>query len=358
VATGDSSNDTAGPAPGQGRAYRLRELAEHVAGELEGDGETRIERVAPLDKAGPRALSFLTSPRYRRHLRTTAASAVILGPDDREDCPVAAIVVGNPHLAFARIAALLHPKPTPRAGVHPSAWVSPASNVHPSASVGPQAVIEQGAVVGPRTQVGPGCVIGPGVQIGADCHLVASVTICSGTHIGDRVLIQPGAVIGAEGFGIANDHGTWVRVPQLGGVRIGDDVEIGANTTVDCGALEDTVIEEGVKLDNQIQVGHNVRIGAHTAIAGCVGISGSAKIGRYCMIGGGTGIAGHLTICDGVQVTGMSMITRSISEPGVYSSGSPLQPNQQWHKNFIRMKQLDDMARRIKALEQKLKAQC
>lgn len=206
-------------------------------------------------------------------------------------------------------------------------------------------------MLGPGVQIGPGCVIGEGVTIGEDSRLVANVTVCSGTRIGRRALIHPGAVIGSDGFRLANDHGVWVKIPQIGGVRIGDDVEIGANTTIDRGALEDTVIEDGVKLDNLIQIGHNVQIGAHSAIAGCAGISGSAKIGRRCMIAGAVGIAGHLEIADDVYVTAMSRVSKSLTEPGVYSSGTPIQPNHLWHRNSVRFKQLDDMAQRLKALE-------
>jgi len=220
-------------------------------------------------------------------------------------------------------------------------------------SIGPQAVIEAGAILGCDVVIGPSCVIGQGVKIGNNSQLIANVTLCAGTQLGQRIIIHPGAVIGSDGFGNANDAGKWVKVPQLGGVIIHDAVEIGANTTIDKGALEDTVIGVGVKLDNQIQIGHNVQIGEHTAIAGCVGIAGSTCIGRYCMIGGGVGIAGHLELVDHVHVTGGSIVLQSIREPGVYSSGTPLELNQRWHRNYHRFKHLDEMARRLQTIEKK-----
>ena len=335
-------------------AFTLGELARRAGAELRGDPERVIDGVATLQSGRPGAISFLANPRYRRYLADTRAEAVILGAEDAEHCPVPALVSGNPYATYAKVAALLHPPEGQRRGVHPSAVVCGGCRIDPSAWVGPNAVIECGAVVGPGVQVGPGCVVGEGATIGPDSRLLANVTVCHGAVIGARALIHPGVVIGSDGFGIANEGGAWTKVPQLGCVRIGDDVEIGANTTIDRGALEDTVIEDGVKLDNQIQVAHNVRIGAHTAIAGCTGIAGSARIGSRCTIGGGVGIVGHLEIADNVHITGMSLVTRSISEPGVYSSGTPLQRNDIWHKNFVRFKQLDDMARRLRALEKAL----
>lgn len=329
----------------------LREIAKRVGGEVHGDENCVITGIATLQNAAPGKISFLANSRYRKHLRTTKASAVILSRSELADCPVAALVADDPYLTYARVATLFHPPAPGKQGIHPTAWVADSSTIHETAWVGPHCVIEAGVVLGPGVQIGPGCVIGEGVTIGEDSRLVANVTVCSGTRIGRRALIHPGAVIGSDGFGLANDHGVWVKIPQIGGVRIGDDVEIGANTTIDRGALEDTVIEDGVKLDNLIQIGHNVQIGAHSAIAGCAGISGSAKIGRRCMIAGAVGIAGHLEIADDVYVTAMSRVSKSLTEPGVYSSGTPIQPNHLWHRNSVRFKQLDDMAQRLKALE-------
>lgn len=334
----------------------LRELAERLGGEIHGDGNCVISSVAPLQNAAPGAISFLAGSRFRKYLAATRASAVILAREDLADCPVSALVSDKPHLTYARVAALLYPAPTGKHGVHQTAWVDASCSIHDTAWVGPHSVVEAGAMLGPRVQIGPGCVIGEGVSIGEGSRLVANVTVCSGTYIGMRALIHPGAVIGGDGFGLANDGGVWVKVPQLGKVRIGDDVEIGANTTIDRGALEDTVLEDGVKLDNQIQVGHNVRIGAHTAIAACTGISGSTKIGKHCTIAGGVGIAGHLEIADNVHITGMSMVTKSVPDPGAYSSGIPLQPNHLWHRSVVRFKQLDELVRRVKTLEEALAA--
>lgn len=334
--------------------YSLGALAEHVEATLHGDPALDIEGVAPLHLAGAGQLSFLSSSAFRKHLTQTRAAAVILRAEDLDACPTAALVVSDPYLAYARIAALLIEPPAMPQGIHSSAVVADDARVADSAWIGPNSVVESDARIGDGVFIGPGCVVGAGAEIGANSQLVANVTVCHGVVLGKRVLVHPGAVIGADGFGLANDRGRWIKVPQLGSVRIGDDAEVGANTTIDRGALEDTVIEEGAKLDNLIQIAHNVRVGAHTAIAACVGIAGSASIGRHCTLAGGVGVVGHLEIADNVHVTGMSMVTRSITEPGVYSAGVPLEPNRQWHKNFVRFKQLDDMARRLKALEKQI----
>ncbi len=337
-------------------ALTLGELANKLGAKLHGDSGSIVKAVASLQHARPGDISFLAGPRYRKYLVSTQATAVILSAADQDNCPVSALIVANPALAYAHAAALLHPLPAPAPGIHGSACVHPSSRIHESASIGPHCVVEAGAEIAANVAIGAGCFIGENTRIGADSRLMAHVTLCHATQIGCRVLIHPGAVIGSDGFGLANDQGTWVKIPQLGKVCIGDDVEIGANTTIDRGALGDTVIEEGVKLDNQIQVAHNVYIGAHTAIAGCVGIAGSAKIGRRCTIGGGVGIAGHLEIADDVHVTGMTLVSKSILEPGVYSSGLPAQTNHLWNKNYARLCQLDEMARQLKALEKALAA--
>lgn len=329
----------------------LGQLAQQLGAELRGDPDVGVSGVATLQQAQAGDLSFLANPRYRKHLAQTRASAVVLAPADAPACPVAALVAANPYACYARAARLLYPRALPEPGVHPSAVVDPQANIDTSASIGPHCVVEAGAVIGPRVCIGPRCVIGAGVQIGADSRLLAAVTVLAAARIGERVILHPGVVIGSDGFGMAWADDQWEKVPQLGSVRVGDDVDIGANTTVDRGALGDTLIEEGVKIDNQVQVAHNVVIGAHTAIAGCVGISGSARIGRYCMLAGGVGIVGHLQICDHVQVTGMSMVTRSITEPGSYSAGTPLMANRQWLRNAVAMKHLDALARRVSTLE-------
>ena len=336
---------------------RLGKLAQEIGGELQnGDPGCSISAVATLQHAGPGDLSFLANTAYRKHLPATRASVVILAAEYAAECPTAAIVVTNPYVAYARAAALLAPSPQPRQGIHPSASLDTDCSVDASAWVGPHCVVEQGAVINAGVQLAAGCFIGAHSVIGASSTLDANAVICHDVHIGERVHIYPGAVIGSDGFGLANDNGRWVKVPQLGGVRIGNDVEIGANTTIDRGALDDTVLEEGVRLDNQIQVAHNVYIGAHTAIAGCVGISGSSRIGKYCMIGGGAGIVGHLEIADHVIITGMTMVTRSITEPGVYSSGVPAQDNDSWNRNYARFRKLDKLARRVQTLERELAA--
>ncbi len=330
---------------------RLGELAAAAGGELRGDPALEVSGVATLQAARPGQVSFLGNPRYRKHLVRTRATAVILGREDAEACPVAALVSANPQLAYARVAALfVRDEPAPR-GAHPSAVISPRARVAHDAWIGPHCTIEGGAVVASGAFVGPGCVIGRDARVGEGCRLLARVTVCHGVVLGRRVVVYPGAVIGGEGFGMANDSGRWVHVPQLGSVRVGDDVEIGCNTTIDRGAIEDTVIEDGVKLDNLIQIAHNVQVGSHTAMAGCVGIAGSARIGRHCTLGGGVGVAGHLEIADHVHVTGMSLVARSITEPGVYSSGLAVEPNRLWNRISARLRQLDQMARRLAALE-------
>ncbi|OGT60037.1 MAG: UDP-3-O-(3-hydroxymyristoyl)glucosamine N-acyltransferase [Gammaproteobacteria bacterium RIFCSPHIGHO2_12_FULL_63_22] len=332
------------------RGVTLETLAGRFGLELRGDGAITVNGVGTLERAGPGQVSFLSNATYRRHLAGTHAGAVVLRQDDADACPVPCLVAADPYVAFARIAGLFE-LPAPVApGVHASAVVDPGARIAATASVGPLACIGPRSVIGENVVVGAGCVIGPDCDVGDGCELLARVTLVTRVRLGKRVRIHPGAVLGAEGFGLAMDAGRWIKVPQLGGVLIGDDCEIGANTTIDRGAIEDTVLEEDVRLDNQIQVGHNVRIGAHTAMAGCVAIAGSARIGRYCLIGGGVGIVGHIQICDRVMVTARSLVTHSITQPGEYSSGTPLQPSREWRRNAARFKQLDELARKIATL--------
>jgi len=337
----------------------LGEIATVSGARLQGgDPATVITDVASLDSAGSGQLSFLIHPRYRHYLAATRAAAVILSPKDSALCPVSALVADNPHSAYARAATLFEPIAELQKGIHPTAWVHPTANISGDAWIGPQCTVEAGAVIEAGVQVGPHCVIGEQALVGAASRLVARVTVCHRVRIGCRVLAHPGAVIGSDGFGLALERdGRWLKVPQLGSVQIGDDVEIGANTTIDRGALEDTVIEDGVKLDNQIQVAHNVYIGAHSALAGCVGIAGSARIGRHCMLGGSVGVAGHLNIADRVQVTGMSLVAQSITQSGVYSSGLTVEPNRLWNKVSARLRRLDELFHRLAALEKKNKHQ-
>jgi UDP-3-O-[3-hydroxymyristoyl] glucosamine N-acyltransferase len=326
--------------------FSLGELAVRFGLALRGDPGLRISRVATLSHAGSGALSFLANPRYRKQMESTRATAVLVAEENAAGCPAAVLIDPNPYLAYARIAELLHPQAPPAAGIHPSAVVAPSARIAPSATVGPLAVIEDEAEIGERVFVGAGCIVQRAARIGADSRLIAQVNVYGGVRIGQRCILHAGVVIGADGFGFAADAGTWVKVPQVGSVQVGDDVEIGANTTIDRGAIDDTVVEDGVKLDNQIQVGHNVTIGAHTAIAGCTGISGSTIIGRRCMIGGGVGFAGHLTIADDVVVTGYSLVTASIMEAGSYSSGMPAVETRLWRRLVARLRRLDGKERR------------
>jgi UDP-3-O-[3-hydroxymyristoyl] glucosamine N-acyltransferase len=326
--------------------FSLGELAVRFGLGLYGEPGLRVSRVATLSNAEPGAISFLANPRYRKQMESTRATAVVLGPENAAGCPVAALIDPNPYLAYAHVAALLHPAPEAAAGIHPSAVVSQSAHIAASASVAALALIEDGAHIGERVLVGPGCIVQRGARVGADSRLIARVNLYPGVQIGERCILHAGAVVGADGFGFAANAGTWIKVPQVGSVRIGDDVEIGANTTIDRGAIEDTVLEEGVKLDNQIQVGHNVTIGAHTAVAGCVGISGSTTIGRRCMIGGGVGIAGHLTIADDVVVTGCSLVSASIRRAGSYSSGMPAVETRLWRRMVAHLRRWDVKERR------------
>lgn len=336
-------------------SWTLAQIAQHVNGQVVGDPEYRIQSVGTLTHAGPEQISFLANNKYKKFLATTNAGAVIVGAEVEEGANTNLIVVPDAYVAYARAATLMHPLTKAEAGVHPAAWIHPEARIADNVSIAAQVTVEQGAVIAEGASIGPGSVIEANVHIGRDAVIRANVTLCREVQIGERVLIHPGVVIGADGFGIANDQGRWIKVPQLGRVIIGDDVEIGANTTIDRGAIDDTVIGQGVKLDNQIQIGHNVTIGDHTVIAGCVGIAGSTHIGSYCAIGGGTGIAGHIDIADGVQLTGMSMVTKSITEAGVYSSGIPVEPARQWHKNVIRHRQMDKLFERVTLLEKRLK---
>jgi UDP-3-O-[3-hydroxymyristoyl] glucosamine N-acyltransferase len=334
--------------------YTLREIAERFGGEIVGDAEVRVRRVGTLESAGAETLAFLANERYLRQLETTRAAAVIVDPGARAATGLPRIVCENPHVYYARVARLFHPARAARPGIDPHAAVHAQAHVDPSAEIGPCAVVGAGARIGAGTIVGAAAYVGEGALIGRDVHLHARVTICESCVIGDRVEIHPGAVIGADGFGLAFDEGRWIKIPQTGRVVIGDDVEIGANTTVDRGAIDDTIIEEGVKLDNLIQIGHNVRIGAHTAIAACTGIAGSTHIGRYCRIAGGVGIIGHLRIADHVEITAGTGISKSIEAPGVYSGAYPFGTNREWRKNAAQLRHLAELVRRVRELEARI----
>ncbi len=335
-------------------SFRLAELVAALGGELQGDhaAERAINRVAPLDSAGPGDLSFLTHPKYRRQLAQCRATALIA--DRFHDAfRGAQIVTAQPYLYFARVAQLLSP-PSPVAGaIHPTATIQ--GTVDASAYIGPHCVVAEGARVDAGAALLAGCYLGPGAVVGLGTRLGAQVVVQDSCIIGERGILHSGVVIGADGFGFARESdGRWVKIPQTGRVLIGNDVEIGANTTIDRGALEDTVIDDGVKLDNQIQVGHNVRIGAHTAMAGCVGIAGSAKIGARCTVGGGAIILGHLRIGDDVNISAGTLVAKSIEGPGTYSGAVPFLEHSGWLKNFAHLRHLESMADKIRALEARL----
>ena len=332
---------------------KLGQLAEFLGATLSGDPEKQITGLATLQEAGPAQLSFLANPQYRKYLANSQAAALLLKAADAEGYAGDALVVPDPYLAYARISHLFDPKPKATAGVHPTAVIAEDAVVDPSASVGPFVVIEAGARIGAGVTLGAHCVVGARSEIGEGGWLAPRVTLYHDVRIGKRVVIQSGAVLGGEGFGFANEKGIWQKIAQIGGVTIGDDVEIGVNTAIDRGALADTVIGNGVKLDNHIQIAHNVQVGDHTAMAACVGISGSTKIGKHCMLAGGVGLVGHIDICDNVFLTGMTMVTHSITEPGAYSSGTAMQPAAEWRKSAARIRQLDDIARRLKQLEKR-----
>ncbi|MCD5988127.1 UDP-3-O-(3-hydroxymyristoyl)glucosamine N-acyltransferase [Pseudomonas sp. CDFA 553] len=330
---------------------KLGQLAEFLGATLRGAEDKEITGLATLQEAGPGQVSFLANPQYRKFLVDTQASALLLKPADADSYAGDALLVPDPYLAYARISHLFDPKPKAVAGVHPTAVIADDAQIDPAASIGAFAVVESGARIAAGVTVGAQCFIGARCEIGEGGWLAPRVTLYHDVRIGKRVVIQSGAVLGGEGFGFANEKGIWQKIAQIGGVLIGDDVEIGVNTAIDRGALADTRIGNGVKLDNQIQIAHNVQIGDHTAMAACVGISGSTKIGKHCMLAGGVGLVGHIDICDGVFITGMTMVTHSITEPGSYSSGTAMQPAGEWRKSAARIRKLDDMARRLQKLE-------
>lgn len=331
----------------------LAELAQFLGAELRGDGSAGITGLGTLQNAREGQVTFLANEKYARYLADTGATAVLLKPDFAADCPVNALVLDDPYLGFARLSHLFDPQPAPEAGIHPSATIAPSAHVAESASVAAGAVIEADARIDEGACIGAGTVVGARSHIGADTFLAANVTIYYDVVIGQRCRISSGAVIGSDGFGYAHAGDHWERIAQVGGVRIGDDVDVGANTSIDRGALDDTVIGNGVKIDNTVQIGHNVQIGDHSAMAALVGIAGSTRIGRHCVFGGASAISGHLTIADHVHLTGMTMVTKNLKQPGVYSSGTGVEPNRDWRRSVARFRQLDDMARRLRQLEKK-----
>ena len=336
---------------------RLGVLAQHLGAELRGDADALIERLGPLETADAQTISFLANPRYQVQLAHSQAGCVIVGQAlaDAAAARGAALVCSDPYHAFARLtqwwAARTRRPPVP--GVHPTAVVEEGVIIAADASVGPLCVLSRGARIGPGAVIGPQCHVGEGASVGAGTWLKARVLLSDACRIGERGIVHGGAVIGADGFGFAPHEGRWDKIEQLGAVRLGDNVEIGANTCIDRGALDDTVLGDGVKLDNLVQIGHNVRIGDHTAFAGCVGVAGSARIGRHCTAGGGAIILGHLEIVDHVHITAATLITRSIHKPGQYSGAFPFDDNAAWEKNAATLRQLHTLRERLRTLEKK-----
>lgn len=335
------------------KKYSLAQIVERFGGEIIGDPQTPISQVATLEKALEQDIGFLTHGKYRKLLAATRAGAVILGKADSNLTSLPRIVCDDPYLYFAKVSALFNPAPAVRPGVHETAVVEPGTKVPASASIGACACIGRGVKLGKGVVIGEGCHIGDAVEIGAGSRLHARVAIYAGCRLGERVVVHSGVVIGADGFGIAWDGSAWHKIPQVGGVHIGNDVEIGANTCIDRGTLQDTVIENGVKLDNLIQVGHNVHIGAHTAIAGCTGIAGSTRIGKHCMIGGAASIVGHLDIADHVVIHAATVVTKSIRKSGTYS-GHPAEDSRSWARHVAAMRQTEALRERLGSIEQRL----
>ena len=329
----------------------LGELARQFDCKLLGDADTQVASVASLRSAGPDALSFLSGAAFKSQLFATRAAAVILRAADADDCPTASLVHNNPYACYARIAAFLYPPPALEPGVHASAHVAASATISPSAQIAASVSVGERSTVGDNTYIGPGCVIGPDCVVGGNGRMLPNVTLVRKVTLGDRFILHSGVVVGSDGFGNAMTPEGWVKVPQLGGVRIGDDVEIGANSAIDLGALDDTVIEDGVRIDNLVHVAHNVRIGAHTAIAGQCGFSGSVVIGKRCMFGGQGGVAGHVTICDDVIVNGRGMVTKDIRQPGIYGSGFPAEPVKDWNRMVARFRRLEKLTERVSRLE-------
>jgi len=332
----------------------LGKIASHVGAELHGDPDAVINGLATLESAKSGQVSFLSNRKYCRYLRQTQASAVIITREELDECPVSALVVDDPYLTYASVVSLFHPDIENVPGIHPSAVISPSAKIDDSVTIAANVVIEDNAVIGSGTFIDSGCVIKSGVTIGSNTRLYPNIVVCHSVSIGNRVILHPGVVIGSDGFGIANNKGIWTKIPQIGTVIIEDDVEIGASSSIDRGALENTVIEQGVKIDNQVQIGHNAHIGAHTAIAGCSGVAGSTTIGKHCMIGGMSAIGGHLEIVDNVVIAGNSAVSNSIKSPGIYSSGMPAIEVSLWRRIVARIRNLDELGRRIVKLEEEI----
>ena len=335
----------------------LGQLATLLGAELHGDASIEVSRVANLETAGSGEISFLSDSKYQSFLAQTAASAVLVKAADLSVCQTNALVVKDPYVGFARVAQLLDSTPQPAVDIHPTAVIAADVQLGQNVAIGPHAVIESGVVLGDDVAIGPGCFVGKNSRLGKGSRLWANVTIYHNVEIGDACLIQSGTVIGADGFGYANERGEWIKIPQVGKVILGNRVEIGASTTIDRGAIDDTIIADNVIIDNQCQIAHNVEVGYGTAIAGGTVIAGSTKIGKYCIIGGAAVINGHIQVCDQATITGMAMVMRSITEPGIYSSGVPAQSNKEWRKMAARVLHIDEMHKRLNQLEKRIEDQ-
>lgn len=336
------------------RMYTLKELAEHVGGEVQGDPELMFTGVGTLAGAGSHQISFLTNPKYKPQLDTTGAGAVIVHEKMKDTCPVPVLLHNNPHVAFARIAQLFDTTPAVATGIADSAVIAPSATLGSNVSLGPNVIIGDNVVLGDDVAIGANTVVGKGARIGEGTILYPNVTIYHDVVLGKRVVVHSQTVIGSDGFGYANDKGMWIPIPQTGTVRIGDDSQIGASTSIDRGAIDDTVIGKNVIIDNQVQIAHNCEIGDHSCICGGSGMAGSCHIGKHVIIAGHCGINGHISICDNVQITGFTMVTSDITEPGVYSSGQPVMPSREWRKNAVRLRQIESLYDRVKALEKGL----
>ncbi|GGA89194.1 UDP-3-O-(3-hydroxymyristoyl)glucosamine N-acyltransferase [Neiella marina] len=332
----------------------LAALAEHIGATLDGDGSAVVVGLNTLENADGQQVSFLANKKYKSQLEDCHALAVIVSPKEQSLVAGRALVMDNPYLGYAKAAQLLDDSPVSEAGIHPSVTIDPTASIGNNAHIGPNVVIEADVRVGDDVSIGAGSYIGVGVEIGHRVTIKPNVTLYHHTVLGDEVMVHSNTVLGSDGFGFANDQGRWEKIPQMGRVIIGEGADIGASVTIDRGALDDTIIGKGAIIDNQVQIGHNCQVGDYTAIAGASGVAGSTKIGKYCIIGGGVGINGHIEICDGVHVTGDSMIVKSITEPGVYSSGIPATGNREWRRGVNRYNQLGDLFARVKALESQL----
>lgn len=337
--------------PHQG--YTLEYIAQHIGADVKGDAACRVFAINTIQNAEKGDIAFLSNPKYQHYLSSTNASAIILSHDLADDCSINALVMNNPYLGFAKVAQLLDTTPQQIIGIHPSAVIDATAKVQSECAIGANVVIEAGAVIEENVQIAAGCVIGENCRVQRGSRLFANVTLYHNVTVGQRAIIHSGSVIGSDGFGFANESGQWVKIPQLGGVTIGDDFECGANCTIDRGAIKDTVIGNDVKLDNLCHLAHNVEFGDHSAMAAYSGVAGSSKVGQFCTISGRVTILGHIELADGVHITAGSQVSKSL-EKGAYSSGSPLMTNREWKRNVARLRQLDEMAKTIKTLQKEL----